>query len=78
MRAEEPLDGVRVRPGGIGGDQCVKELEEPLGGARREGVDRMADDVGVDVLAKVEANGKTAGARTLRIVVGNAGNSGKV
>src|SRR5262249_12042922 len=41
MGAEELLDGIRVRPGRVGGNQCIKELQQPLDGARREIVDRM-------------------------------------
>ena len=72
MRAQEPLDGIRVRPRGIGGNQRVEEVQELLRGARRKGVDRMSDDVGMNVLGKVEANRATARARILRIVIGNS------
>src|SRR5271155_2239228 len=65
MRAEELLDAIRVRPGSVGGNQCVEELEESFRGARREVVDRMTDDVGVSMLAEVEANCKPARAGTL-------------
>ena len=78
MRLEELLDCIRVRPGGIGGDQGFKELNEPLGGACRESIDRMTDDVGVNMLAKVEANRKAARAGTLRVVIGNGRDPGKV
>jgi hypothetical protein len=77
MRAKELLDRIRVRPGRVGGNQCVEELEEPLRGARREGVDRMTDDVGVNMLGKVEANRKASRAGPLRIVIGNGRDSAK-
>jgi hypothetical protein len=38
----------------------------------------MPDDVGVDMLGKVEANRKAARAGTLRVVIGNAWYSPKV
>src|ERR1700739_2613271 len=41
MRGKELLDGIRVRPGRVGGNQCIQELDEPLGSAHREAVDRM-------------------------------------
>jgi hypothetical protein len=75
MRREELLDGIRVRPGGIGGDHGLKELDEPLGGARWESIDRMTDDVGVNMLSKVEANRKSTRGRTLRVIVGNGRDS---
>jgi len=53
MGAEELLDGIRVRPGGVGGNQCIKELHESFRGARRKVVDRMTDDVGVNMLVEV-------------------------
>ena len=77
-RAKELLDGIRVRPAGIRGNHRIQKLHEPPGGAHREVVDRMTDDVGVDMLGKVKADRKTARARTLRVVVGNARNSRKV
>jgi hypothetical protein len=78
MRAEELLDRIRVRPGGVGRNQRIEELHETLRGTRREAVDRMTDDVGVNMLAKVEANRKPARAGALRVVVGNGRNSRKV
>ena len=48
----------------------IEELDESFGGAHREVVDRMTDDVGVDMLGKVKADRKAARARTLRVVVG--------
>src|SRR6202043_2798238 len=77
MRAKELLDGIRMRPRGVGGHQCLEELHEPLCGARRDPVDRMTDDVGVNMLAEVEANPKAARAGPLRVVVGNGRNSRK-
>jgi hypothetical protein len=58
MRAKKLLDGVRVRPGGVDGNHGIEKLDEPLGGARREIVDRMTDDVGVNMFAEVKANRK--------------------
>src|SRR5215471_19067342 len=78
MRGKELLDGVRVRPGRVGGNHCIQKLDERLGGAHREVVDRMTDDVGVDMLGKVKANREAARAGTLRIVVGNRRDTGKV
>ena len=60
MRAEELLDGIRVRPGRVGGNQGIEKLQEFFRGAHREVVDRMADDVGVNMLGEVEANRKAA------------------
>jgi hypothetical protein len=73
MRAKEPLDRIRVRPFRVGGNDGIEELDEPLGGARREAVDRVSDDVGMDMLGQVKADRKAARARTLRVVVGNLG-----
>jgi hypothetical protein len=78
MCAKELLDRIRVRPLGVGGDHRIEELDEPLGGADREVVDRVTDDVGVDVFAEVKANRKAARTGTLRVVVGNGRNSRKV
>src|SRR6516162_3665984 len=78
MRTEELLDGIRVRPFRVGGNHGIQELHESLGGAHREIVDRMTDDVGVDMLGEMEADRKTAWARALRVVVGNGWNSRKV
>jgi len=75
MRSEELLDGIRVWPSGIGGDHRIEELDEPLGSARRESIDRMTDDVGVDMRPKVEANCKAARGRMLRVIVGNGRDS---
>ena len=47
-------------------------------GARREGVDRVGDDVGVNMLGEVEAHRAAARARPLRIVIGNGRNSREV
>ena len=38
----------------------------------------MSDDVGMNMLGKVEANRATARARTLRVVIGNGRNSREV
>jgi acetylglutamate kinase len=78
MRAKELLDGIRVRSGRVGRNQRIEELQEPFRGARREAVDRMTDDVGMNMLAKVEANRKAARAGTLRVVVGDGRNSREV
>jgi hypothetical protein len=71
MRAEKLLDGIRMRACQVGGNQRIEELLEPLCGARWKVVDRMRDDVGVNVLGELEANRKTAGAGALRIIIGN-------
>ena len=78
MRTKELLDGIRVRPGRVGGNHGIEKLHEPLGGAHREVVDRMSNDVGMDMLGKVEANCKAAWARTLRVVVGNGRDPRKI
>jgi hypothetical protein len=78
MRAEELLDGIRVRPGSVGGNQRIEELQESFRGARWEVVDRMTDDVGVNMFAEMEANRKAARAGTLRVVIGNGRNSRKI
>jgi hypothetical protein len=78
MRAEEALDRIRVRSGRVGGAQCVQELEEPIGGAHREVVDGMCDDVGVDMLGKVKADRDAARSAALRVVVGDRRNSGEI
>ena len=71
MRTKELLDDIRVWPGRVGGNHGIQERHEPLGGAHREVVDRMANDVGVNMLGEVKANRKAARAGTLRVVVGN-------
>ena len=73
MGAEELLDGVGVRSCRVGGDEGVEEVEEPFGGARGEGVDGVGDDVGVDVLVEVEADGAATRTCVLLIVVGTVG-----
>src|SRR5215469_7811282 len=78
MCAEELLDGVGVRPCRVRGNHCTEELHEPLRGAHGERVNRMPDNVDVDMLSKVEANRKAARPGTLRVVVGNAWYSRKV
>jgi hypothetical protein len=78
MRAKELLDGVRERPRRVGRSRCIKEIQQPLHSACRKVVDRMTDDVGVNMLAKVEAHRKIARARTLRIIVGDNRNSRKI
>jgi hypothetical protein len=78
MRAQELLNGVRVGPRGIGGDQRIEEFQEPFRGARWEGVDRMSDNIRMNMLGKVEADGTTARAGTLRIVIGNGRNACEV
>jgi hypothetical protein len=64
MRAKKLLNGIRMRPVGVAGDHGIQELDKPLDGVRREVVDRMTNDVGVNMLAKVKANRKAARART--------------
>ena len=78
MHAKKLLDRIRVRPGGVGGDHGIEKLAEFFGGAHREGVDRMRDDVGVSVLGQVKANRKAARAGALRVVVGDARNTGEI
>jgi hypothetical protein len=78
MRREKLLEGIRVRPGRVGRNQCIEEIQQPLDRARREIVDRMTDDVGVDMLGEMEAHRKAARARTLRVIVGDSRNSRKV
>jgi hypothetical protein len=75
MSCKKLFNGIRVRPCRVGGDWRIEELKEALRGARREVVDRMSDDVGVNMLAKVEANRKPARAGALRVVVANARDS---
>ena len=38
----------------------------------------MGDDIGMDMLGKVEANGATAGARPLRVVIGDGRDSSEI
>ena len=78
MGAQELLDGIRMWSGRISGNQSVEEFQKFFRGARGEGVDRMGHDVGMNVLGKVEADGATARARILLIVIGNRGDSRKV
>src|ERR1700733_6731061 len=78
MHAKELLDRVRVRSRGIGGDQRVEKLQELFHSSRREGVDRMSDDIRMNMVGKMEANGATARAGTLRVVIGNGRNSREV
>jgi hypothetical protein len=73
--AQELLNGIRVRASSIGGDQRVKEFQEIFRSARGEGVDGMSDDVAMDVFVKMEADGATARARILSIVIGDGRNS---
>jgi hypothetical protein len=78
MRAKELLDCIRVRTRRVGRNQCIEELQQPFHRARRKVVDRMPDDVGVNVLAKVKAHRNAARTGTLRVVVGNGRNSRKI
>ena len=73
MRAKELLNGVRVRPGRIGGDQRIEKVQESFRSARGESVDRMSDDVRMNMLGKVEADRATARARALRSLSGTVG-----
>lgn len=75
MCAEELLDGVGVGPGKVGGDERVEEVEEALRGVRGEGVDGVGDDVGVDVLGEVEADGAATGAGVLVGMLGTPAKS---
>src|ERR1700739_3022756 len=49
MGGKELPDGIRVRPGRVGGAHRIQELHESFRGARREAVDRVTDDVGMDM-----------------------------
>src|SRR5580765_6207887 len=77
MRAKELLNGVGVRPRRIGGNQRIDEVQKFLCSTSGEGVDRMSDDVCMNMLVKVEADSASARARTL-IVIGNGWNSREV
>ena len=80
MRTEELLDGRSgCGPGGTRSRSApLRNLHEALRRACREAVDRMRDDVGMNMLGEMEANRKTARARTLRVVVGNGRNAREV
>jgi hypothetical protein len=78
MGAKKLLDGVRVPPFGVGGNHGIEKLDEPLAGARREIVDRMTDNVGVNMFAEVKAHRKSVRDGALRVVVGNGRDSGKI
>src|ERR1700677_3805066 len=77
MAAEVLLDGVWVRALEIRGYERVEELDKSLGGARGEAIDRVRDDVGVDVFIEVEADSAAARA-CIGIVVGNVGDAGEI
>jgi len=70
MRSEERLDRRRRWLGWIGSSEGTKEVEKLLTGMCREAVGGVADDIGVDVLCEVEADGEAAWI-TVRVVVGD-------
>ena len=74
-KAESCNATFRVWPSRIGSDHRIEELDEPLGSARRERIDRLTDDVGVNMRPKVEANCKAARGRMLRVIVSNGRDS---
>jgi hypothetical protein len=49
-----------MRSGRVGRKQDVKKLKKFFGGAGGEGIDRMRDNVGVNMVGQVEADGATA------------------
>src|SRR5208283_4467157 len=59
MGFQEPLNGIRVRPRRIRGNQRLEEVQEFCRRARGEGVNRMGDDVGMNMFGKVKANRAT-------------------
>ena len=56
-------------PEGVGGNHGVEERHESLRSAHRDGVNRMTDDVGVNMFGKVKPNRKAARAAALRVVI---------
>ena len=52
--------------GGISGNQCIEKIQQSLRGAHRNGVDRLSDNVRMNMLGKVEANRKPARPGALR------------
>ena len=61
--ADEGVDGRRGRLGRGGGCQRTQELDELLPRAHGKAVLRVGDDVGMNVLGQLEANGHAAGVR---------------
>src|SRR5262249_55166893 len=64
----------RARPAGV---SRAKKFHELLGGPYGKSVDRVSDDVRVNVVGQMKADGNTARA-CLRTVVGHGGNPGKI
>ena len=64
----------RVRGAFVYGSQ---EFHKLFRGASRETIHGMGNDVGVNVLGKIEANREASRAR-FRMVIGNAGNAGEI
>jgi hypothetical protein len=56
----------------------TQELQELLAGADRKAVRGMGDNVGVDMIGEMEANGDAARAGVCRVVVGDRGDAGGV
>src|SRR5215831_7941368 len=78
MLAKVLLDGVRMWPGRIRGNQGVDEFQKLIRGARWEAVHRMRHNVGMNVLSEMEANREAARTGILRVIVSNGGNSREI
>lgn len=78
IRGQELLNRVGVRFGRITGRDRAKEFQEFLGSAGREAIDRVGDDIGMDMFAKIESYGATARAGDFGVVVRDLGDSRKV
>jgi hypothetical protein len=77
MCAEKFLDGFRRGDFGSAGGGCAEEVEELVAVACREAVGGVSDDVGVNVVGQVEANGEAARVG-VGLAVGDFGKAGGV
>jgi hypothetical protein len=74
MSCQELLKRIRMRSGRVGRKQGIEKLKKFFDGAGGKGIDRMRDDVGVNMVGQVEADGATARAAALRVVVADGRN----
>ena len=78
MSAEERFQRRWVRRGRAACRDGAEELKKFLGGARGEAVGGVADDIGVHVVGEMKADSAATGTGSLRIVVRNEGDAGRV
>src|SRR5262249_54929269 len=74
----EDLDWRGFGDAGAAGGNGVEEFDELFGGANGKFVDGVGDDVGVNVVGEIEANGAAARAGAFGSEVRNIGDAGEI